>query len=77
MAKILHYRNKCIGCNSCVELDPNHWEMNEGDGKSELRGARFNKGVGKADVLDILDIEKEDAKKAEESCPVNIIKVVE
>ena len=34
MAKIIHYRNKCIGCNSCVEQAPSRWSISDEDGKS-------------------------------------------
>jgi len=36
MPKIVHYRKKCIGCNSCVEQAPNYWKISEEDGKSNL-----------------------------------------
>ena len=42
MVIITHYRNKCIGCNSCVELAHDQWRMSKKDGKSVLLGA-FNK----------------------------------
>ncbi|MEG0851736.1 MAG: ferredoxin, partial [Flavobacterium sp.] len=29
-------RDKCIGCNYCVEMDPVHFQMSKKDGKSVL-----------------------------------------
>tara|TARA_Y100000310_G_C20469572_1_gene709295 strand:- start:210 stop:434 length:225 start_codon:yes stop_codon:yes gene_type:complete len=72
MSKIIHYRDKCIGCNSCVEIDPDKWEMCSEDGKSKLKKSKEKRGIYQ---LRIDEIEKEKAKKASESCPVGIIKV--
>jgi len=72
MAKIIHYRNKCIGCNICFELQPELWRMSKKDGKAVLL-----KSIEKKDVFmaqagdDILQQTREVAK----ACPVNIIKV--
>ena len=72
MIKISHQRDKCIGCNSCVEICPSRWKMNIEDGKSillesEQKGEFFNIKVG--------EDEYEANKLAAESCPVNIIHV--
>ncbi len=72
MPKIQHYREKCIGCNSCIEIDPSNWEMSEKDGKSILKDSKEKKGVY---VKEISDAELEDAKRAERDCPARIIKV--
>lgn len=73
MAKIVHYRGKCIGCNSCIEHCPSDWKMDE-DGKSTLIGSE-NKGDIFVKKIDEVDIEAN--KKAEKDCPVHIIRVVE
>ncbi len=73
MVKIVHYREKCIGCNSCVEYAPDFWKMDKKDGKSNLVGSTDKKGVS---VLDISLVDVEVNKKAAKSCPVNIIRVV-
>ena len=72
MVKLIHIRERCIGCNSCVEHAPNYWRISETDGKSELIG-----GVRKGEtfVREITQIELEPNKKAEEDCPVRIIKI--
>lgn len=74
MAKIFHYRKNCIGCNSCVEIDPKNWKMCSKDGKSKLIWGKENKEK-EIYSREIDDIEKEDAQKASEVCPVNIIRV--
>lgn len=73
MAKIIHYREKCIGCYSCVEHAPSYWKMDD-DGLSTLLGSSEKKGIFLRDI-DESDVEKN--KKAAKDCPVNIIKVVE
>jgi len=69
---ISHQRNKCIGCNYCVELAYNQWRMSKKDGKATLIGATEKKGFHtfrtEEDVF-------EENKKAAEACPVNIIQV--
>ncbi len=71
--KIIHFRDACIGCGSCVETSPGNWEMNAEDGKACLKRA-----VQKNDVFvaEIADIEIEDNKYAAQCCPVGIIQVV-
>ena len=74
MPTIIHFRDRCIGCNSCVEHDPFLWNISEVDGKSNLKKAIDKKGVF---VLKVNAIEAEKNKKAAEDCPVGIIKVQE
>lgn len=73
MPKIIHQKEDCIGCNSCVEYACAYWKMME-DGKSELIG-----GVKKGDVYikEIADIEVEQNEMAAISCPMHIIKIVD
>ena len=73
MPKIAHYRDKCIGCNSCVEHDPARWEIDE-DGKSILKGAEDKRGVW---VATIREDEVSLNKKAAKDCPVNIIRMID
>lgn len=70
--KIIHDRQKCIGCGSCVALCPKYWEMGE-DGKAVLKESKkVDGGVYE------LKIEKPDCiQETAESCPVQIIKIVE
>ncbi len=73
MPKIIHYRNKCIGCNSCVELAPAQWKMSEEDGKSVLKGAVEKRETF---VVSIRQDEVAANEKAARDCPVRIIRVV-
>ena len=72
MTIITHQRDKCIGCNYCVELAYANWRMNVKDGKSTLIGAKEKKGFH---TLHTDDFAYDDNVKAAEACPVNIIKV--
>lgn len=74
MAKVVisHQRDKCIGCNYCVELAPERWRMSKKDGKSVLLGARDRKGFH---TVHASPEEFESNYKAAEACPVRIIQV--
>lgn len=72
MVIITQKRDKCIGCNYCVELAYDQWRMSKKDGKSVLLGAVNKKGFHTVKVDDeYLD----ENLKAAEACPVNIIKI--
>ena len=44
MVVITLQRNKCIGCNYCVELAPKQFQMSKKDGKSVLLHSIDKKG---------------------------------
>ena len=72
MIRIIHFREKCIGCNACVELAPDRWRMSKKDGKSVLLEAKEAHHIFTALVGD------DEYKKnhvAAKMCPTNIIKV--
>ena len=70
--KIIHDRQKCIGCGSCVALCPKYWEM-ETDGKATLRGSKKADGG----VYELM-IQKPDCnQEAADVCPVQIISIKE
>ncbi len=73
MIKIIQQRDKCIGCNYCVEVAPDRWVMSKKDGKSVLLGSINKKGFHNVDVS---EIEYEANKKAAEICPVKIIQII-
>jgi len=73
MPKIIHFRENCIGCNSCVEHCPLYWFIDT-DGKSTLKKSTEKNGVY---VRDILDVEVEANKRAAEDCPVGIIRILD
>ena len=72
MVIISHQREKCIGCNYCVELAFAQWRMSKKDGKATLLGARERKGFH---TVRVGDEDYESNVKAAEACPVNIIQV--
>lgn len=73
MIIITQQRDKCIGCNYCVELAHEHWRMSKKDGKSVLLGAVNKKGFHTVKLHDQSSFDSN--VKAAEACPVNIIKV--
>lgn len=72
MPQVIQQRDKCIGCNYCVELAPEHWRMSKKDGKSVLIGSSNRKGFWN---LSINETEVEANQKAAKACPVNIIQI--
>ncbi len=72
MLQISYHRNKCIGCNACVEAAPERWRVSRRDGKSTLIGGKAKKGVF---VASVHEGELLDNEKAAKNCPVNIIKL--
>ena len=73
MVIITLQRNKCIGCNYCVELAPKQFQMSKKDGKSVLLHSQNKKGFFtlKSNEDSIL----EECEKASKACPVKIINV--
>lgn len=72
MPKLIQYRQRCIGCNACVEIAFDRWRMSKKDGKAVLLGAIEKKGVYQ---VNIHHAEVEDNLRVLEACPVNIIKI--
>lgn len=69
--KIIHERQKCIGCGSCVALCPEYWEMAE-DGKANLLNSKTNPKSENQE----LEIEKiECNQEAADICPVQCIRI--
>ncbi|ALJ05535.1 4Fe-4S ferredoxin [Pseudalgibacter alginicilyticus] len=73
MVIITLQRNKCIGCNYCVELAPNQFQMSKKDGKTVLLQANNKKGFFTLKSND--DSIFEDSDNAAKACPVKIISV--
>lgn len=71
--QIQHDRPNCIGCAACAAISPDFWTMHE-DGKSDIvNSKKLENG------WEELDIEEKDYpinKEAAESCPVNVIHIV-
>ena len=75
MVIITLQRNKCIGCNYCVELAPKQFQMSKKDGKSVLLHGKDNKGFFTLKSHDYSILESNEA--AAKACPVHIIIVKE
>ncbi|MFC2176547.1 ferredoxin [Bacteroidota bacterium] len=72
MIRITQQRDKCIGCNYCVEAAFDRWRMSKKDGKCTLIGAKEKRGFHSVIVS---DDEYEENFVAANVCPVKIIKV--
>jgi len=72
MPKLIHYRQRCIGCNACVEVAVERWRMSRKDGKAVLLGGIEKKGVFQAEIR---DDEVPDNERAVKACPVNVIRL--
>jgi len=72
MPKILFYRNKCIGCSICQEMQPELWRMSKKDGKAMLLHAIEKKEIYQLKVHDVLI---EQTMRVKEACPARVIKV--
>jgi ferredoxin len=68
-------RNKCIGCNYCVELAPDRFQMSKKDGKTVLLKSLDRKGF--FTLKDPDHTIAEGCYNAAKACPVNIIVVKE
>lgn len=72
MIRITHQREKCIGCNYCVEFAYHRWRMSKKDGKVTLIEGNNKKGFYTAVAG---DDEYEENMNAAKACPVKIIRV--
>ncbi|MAE43290.1 ferredoxin [Candidatus Woesearchaeota archaeon] len=69
-----HNRPDCIGCAACTAVAPDFWEMND-DGKSDIKnGKALDNGLQE---LEIDEKDFEINKETAESCPVDVIHIVE
>ncbi len=70
--KIIHFRENCIGCNSCTEHAPGNWEIDPIDGKATLKRAITKDEIFMAEIS---EPEVEANKLAARDCPAGIIRV--
>lgn len=75
MLVITLQREKCIGCNYCVEVAPQQFQMSTKDGKTVLLKSKNNKGFHTLKTADSSLVEP--CMLAQKICPVHIIKVKE
>jgi len=71
--KIKIDRTGCIVCGACYSLDPSHFEPDEED-KSTVVGGETDENASSGTFE---DEEIENARDAEDSCPVSVITVTE
>ena len=64
-------RDKCIGCNYCVEMAPEQFQMSKKDGKTVLLRSTEKKGFFTLKSHD--DSILEACENAPKACPVKII----
>ncbi len=72
--QIQHDRPNCIGCAACSAVAPDFWTMGD-DGKSDIVGCKK-----RDDDWEELDIDEKDLnanKEAADSCPVNVIHIID
>lgn len=72
MPKIIHYRDKCIGCAICYEMQPQEWRMSKRDGKATLVHAAVKKSIY---IKEIPALAKEFSKQVSVACPTRCIRV--
>ena len=72
MVRITYFRDKCIGCNGCVEAAPGRWRVSRKDGKCTLVGGEKKRKI--FSTLIGLD-EYPENKRAASNCPVKIIRL--
>ena len=70
--KVVHDQSKCIGCNSCVEIAPQCWMIDEETGKSVLIGSQKK---GRVHVGKVFECDRKVNELAAQACPMQIIKV--
>ena len=71
--RVVHFRDKCIGCGNCVQESPENWDISMQDGQAVLQGGVENSsGIF---MKSLLPEEIEDNLRAQANCPVKIIRV--
>ncbi|WP_417884667.1 ferredoxin [Zunongwangia sp.] len=71
MVVVTLQREKCIGCNYCVEMAPSEFQMSKKDGKSVLLHSKEKKGFYTLKTHD--DSIFDECQQAQKACPVKII----
>lgn len=72
--KISHDRPNCIGCTACANIAPKFWEMSDMDGQADLLDSKtLEDGHMEREIT---DQEFETNMDAAQSCPVNVIHLI-
>ena len=72
MPKIIFYRDNCIGCNICQEMQPDVWRMSKKDAKAVLLQSIEKKKISQLDVHSSL---LQRTTEVLEACPARVIKI--
>ena len=73
MAKIIHQKEKYIGCAVCVSVCPKFFKINEKDGLANLKNSEKKRNNFELTVKNKKDIDG--IRRAANMCPVRIIKI--
>ena len=73
--RIEYDREGCIGAAACVAVDGDNWTLIE-DGKADLTNSKEDQKTGYF-IREITEGELAKFKEAAESCPVNVIHIVD
>lgn len=72
MFRITYFRNKCIGCNACVEAAPDRWRVSRKDGRCTLIDGKEKRGI----YSTVVAMDEYDRNvMASKNCPVKIIRL--
>lgn len=74
MIRIFFQRNKCIGCNACVEAAPFRWRVSHKDGRCNLVEGESRRG-GQLYIARVGEDEREANEQAARNCPAGIIRI--
>jgi ferredoxin len=72
MPKIIFYRDNCIGCSICQEMQPDLWRMSKKDGKAVLLQSIQKKKIFQLEVHNIF---LQQTMEVIEACPARVIKI--
>ena len=70
MIKIVHEKEKCIGCGLCASICPEIFEISE-DGRAHLKNSKKNEGGVELEIKESIPCINE----AIDACPLKIIKL--
>ena len=74
MPKIIFYRDNCIGCGICQEMQPELWRMSKKDGKAVLLQSTQKKKISQLDVHNMF---LERTNEIVDACPARVIKIAD
>jgi len=73
--RIVYDREGCIGAAACVAAYPERWDIVD-DGKADLKGGKPNDD-NTEQILEITEEEFQKMMDSAQSCPVNVIHIID